>query len=83
MLKEEIWAVSFEQAERFFLRQTDVKKTDCGFLFRGCNIELSILPHRGEGFWQIPQTKITLEGPEEDLKMIYRRFFVQFVSAGG
>ena len=83
MQKEEIWAIPFDQAEQFFLRQSDVKITDRGFLFERCSIEVFCLPHRRESFWRVPQTKISMEGPEEDLNTIYRRFFVQFVSAGG
>jgi len=83
MRKEEIWAVASEQVEMFFRGQPDVEPTEQGFRFGGCCIALTALPQRGEGFWRTPQTKVTMEGPEADLTTIYRRFFVQFLSAGG
>ena len=83
MRKEEIWAVPLAQAKAFFQQQPDVNDLAQGFRFAGCSITVTELPPRGEGFWCMPQTKITMEGPEEDLNQIYRRFFVQFVSAGG
>ncbi len=83
MRKEEIWAIAAAQVERFFRQQSDVEETAQDFRFADCAIAVTALPPRGESFWRVPQTKITMEGPEEDLKTIYRRFFVQFVSAGG
>ena len=83
MRKEEIWAISSEQAKTFFQQQPDVDETEKGFRFADCFVTVTALPPKGEGFWRMPQTKITMEGNEEDLNSIYRRFFLQFLSAGG
>ena len=83
MRKEGIWAIPFREADAFFRQQPDVAETETGFCFGGCAIGLAELPPRGEGFWRAPQTKVTMDGPEADLTMIYRRFFLRFLSAGG
>ncbi len=83
MRKEEIWAISPEQAKVFFQQQPDMDETAQGFRFIDCSVTVEKLPSKGEGFWRMPQTRITMEGPEKDLNQIYRRFFMQFLSAGG
>ena len=83
MRKDEVWAVSPEKIEAFFRQQPDVAETGREFRYAACRIVLTALPPRGEGFWNIPQTRIVLEGPEQDLSTIYRRFFLRFLSAGG
>ena len=83
MRKEEIWAIPSAQVKAFFQQQPDVTVLAQSFRFGVCFIAVAELPPRGDGFWRMPQTKITIEGPEDDLNKIYRRFFVQFISAGG
>ena len=83
MRKDEIWAVDSNQVLSFFRDQSDVEKTETGFRFAACQIILTALPQKGEGFWRIPQTRIVMEGPDEDVNAIYRRFFLRFLSAGG
>ena len=83
MRKDEIWAVSLEKIESFFRQQPDVADAGQELRYEGCRILLTALPLKGEGFWQTPQTQIVMDGPEQDVTAIYRRFFLQFLSAGG
>lgn len=83
MRKDEIWAISLELIESFFQRQPDVTETMHELRYESCRIHLTALPPKGENFWQMPQTRIVIEGPECEVAAIYRRFFLQFLSAGG
>ena len=83
MVKEENWAIPAERIRAFFRQQADVSETEDGFVFRQCHIHLS--PQTGQllGKWQQSRTVITMDGPEADTEEIYKRFFLQFLSAGG
>lgn len=83
MIKEENWAIPAERIREFFRQQADVAETADGFLFRQCRIRLT--PQSGQllGKWQQHRTLISLDGPEADTEEIYKRFFLQFLSAGG
>lgn len=83
MVLEEDWSVSPERARQFFRDQPDVLPTGEGFQYGGCQIQLT--PVRGMllGKWPQARTLIRMEGPEADTRQIYRRFFLQFLSAGG
>jgi hypothetical protein len=35
------------------------------------------------GKWEIPRTQVIIEGTEDDVQIIHRRFFLRFLSAGG
>ena len=83
MRKDEVWAVEPKQVLSFFQDQPDLEKTETGFRFAACQITLTALPRKGEGFWRIPQTRVVIEGPDADANTIYRRFFLRFLSAGG
>ena len=83
MFREENWAIPPERIREFFRQQTDVSEAEDGFVFRQCRIRL--IPQSGQlmGKWQQQRTVITLDGPEADTQEIYKRFFLQFLSAGG
>lgn len=81
--KTEIWAITLEQAERFFQTQADVAASSEGFLYRSCRIGLKRLEDRPLGSLFLPQTELLLEGSPEDTELIYRRFCLNFLSAGG
>lgn len=83
MQKTELWAVESSRIADFFHNQQDVSHTAPGFQYGSCQIILEQLPLRKMGVLSLPQTRITFEGEESDLKKIYRRFFMRFVSAGG
>ena len=83
MRKDEIWAVESNKVLPFFQEQADLEETGTGFRFAACQITVTALPQKGEGFWRIPQTRVVMEGPDQDVNIIYRRFFLQFLSAGG
>ena len=84
MVKEEIWSVPLGRVRDFFLQQQDVTSLDetvfsCG----SCRVTLTELPAALSGMWAAPRTLLRLEGEETDVARIYRRFFLQFLSAGG
>ncbi len=84
MVKEEIWSVSIERAQSFFRSQPDVTEENAHlFRFLSCRIHLTKLTPRGEGIWTANQTKLHLEGLDADVKSIYHRYFLHFLSAGG
>ena len=84
MTKEEIWSVSVERARSFFREQEDVTEEsgDC-FVYKSCRCTLTSLKPKGMGVWAAKRIRLELEGQEEDLKEIYHRFFMQFLSTGG
>ena len=83
MVREENWAIPAERIRAFFRQQPDVSEMEERFLFRQCRIRL--VPQSGHlmGKWQQQRTVIILEGPDADTEEIYKRFFLQFLSAGG
>ncbi len=83
MIKDEIWSVSLKKAVAFFDSQSDLTKTEHGYVFRGCRISLEELPPKGSSNWHMPRIRLMIEGPEEDVATIYHRFFIQFLTAGG
>ena len=83
MLINENWAVSEKRIREFFRCQEDVTELENTFLFRSCRITLSALPNAQNGLFSCPRTQVRMEGLEEDVQMIHRRFFLRFLSAGG
>lgn len=83
MHKEEIWAVPLDRIAAFFLRQPETVPAGEALLWKACVVTLRSVPPRPMGPWPIPQTKVTIQGPDEQAKELYRRFFLTFVSAGG
>ena len=84
MRKEEIWSVPIRRVRDFWGAQPDVlTEADDRWKFRSCRILLEELPSRGAGMWAAPRVRICMEGEESDVLHIHRRFFLQFLSAGG
>ena len=84
MRKDEIWSVSIQRVRAFFRTQADVtEESGNDFSFRSCRIGLGEPEPGGTGIWAARRTRIRMEGPPEDVEAIYRRFFMQFLSAGG
>ena len=83
VIRSEVWAVEYTRVADFFCIQEDVLRTAAGFQYHRCRILVEQLPYRKMGALTFPQTRIVFEGEETDLKAIYHRFFMRFVSAGG
>ena len=80
----EIWSISAERIEAFFLAQDDVRRQgNDRFSYGECEIRVSPLPLRRVGNFRFPQTRVEFDGPEPDAAEIRRRFVLQFISAGG
>ena len=82
MVLQENWGVSVSHAEAFFAAQPDVEQTADGFRFGSCRITLQAGTNQ-VGPWTQVRTVLSLEGEEDDVRRIYRRFFLRFLSAGG
>ena len=84
MVKSEVWSVSRDRVRAFFRSQPDVKEENPDrFLFGNCRITLTEQESEGTGIWATVRTRIHIEGEESQARAIYRRFFLQFLSAGG
>ena len=83
MNRDEIWGIPLHRARGFFAGQPDVAEGPENFVFRSCRITLTRLPDRPMGSWTLPRTRVVMEGLEEDVAAIHRRFFMAFLSAGG
>ena len=83
MRRDENWAIDISRIRAFFRKQPDVREEQDHFLFRECVITL--IPHSAPamGKWEIPRTQVIIEGTEDDVQIIHRRFFLRFLSAGG
>ena len=83
MVIDENWGISIERIRDFFARQPDAVQTAQGFSFPDCSVRLSPLPGKTMGKWDMPRTRVQMEGSETAVREIHRRFFLRFLSAGG
>ena len=83
MVLEEDWGIPPERVRQFFLAQPDVSELPGGFQFRGCHICLMPTHKTLLGNWTQARTILRIEGTDTDVQAIHRRFFLQFLSAGG
>ena len=83
MVKEENWAVSLRRVREFFAQQPDVSETPEGFRFQDCRITLTETQSTLLGHWDMPRTIVRIEGSDEAVLAIHRRFYLRFLSAGG
>ena len=84
MKKEEIWGVAIDRARSFFCSQPDVSEAAWdAYTFRAVCITLDDLEPANNGIFSARRTRLVMEGPEEEVKVIHHRFFIQFLSAGG
>lgn len=74
-----VWAIPFHSAEEFFRKHAEEKEHF--FQYKNCIIRVEKLPEKG--ILNIPQTKVSMQGREEDTKEIHKKFFLNFLSAGG
>ena len=83
MVIDENWGVSIQRVREFFEAQPDVVPQDGCFSFGRCHITLTPVSGMLLGKWEMPRTRLQMEGPEEDVQVIHRRFYLRFLSAGG
>ena len=83
MIIEENWAVSIERVQQFFTQQPDILQTPEGFEYADCRITLTGTQSTILGHWNMPRTWVRMEGSDEDVRAIHRRFYLRFLSAGG
>ena len=78
----ENWAVSTARIQQFLNQQDDVILNHGVYKFGDCTITLT--PDTGNiGAFTINRTQVCMEGPKEQVEVIYNRFFLRFLSAGG
>ena len=83
MVLDENWGIGIGRIRAFFSAQPDVTVDGEEFLFGGCRIILTPITGHYLGPWEMPRTRVRMEGPEEDVRTIHRRFYLRFLSAGG
>ena len=84
MIKEETWSISIQRARSFFREQEDVTEENINsFTCGSCSITLTELKPKGMGVWAAKRIQVRMEGGDEDVKAIYHRYFIQFLSTGG
>jgi len=82
MTVNENWAVSTARIQQFFSEQDDMSFEHGVYKFGDCTITLT--PDTGSiGAISVSRTQVCFEGPDEQVKDIYKRFFLRFLSAGG
>lgn len=77
------WAIAYDRIAAFWQQQDDVSFDGTAYWYGSCRIAVIPLPDRLLGRWPMPQTQVVFRGDDSDTKTIYRRFFLQFLSAGG
>ena len=85
----ETWAVDIRRIEEFFLSQDGIPVSDdmvrdyrsfhCG----SCIVCLKPLTPHPVGPVKVPRTLIEITGEKDEVKELYDRFFLRFISAGG
>lgn len=80
---QENWAVSPARARAFFASQPDVAAAGEDFRYKSCTIRLLDVPVAAHLPFAVPRVLLEITGPEEEVRAIHRRFFLQFLSAGG
>ena len=83
MIKDENWGIPLSRIRDFFSAQPDVTADGEDFYFGHCRITLTPITGHFLGPWEMPRTQVRMEGPEEDVRIIHRRFYLRFLSAGG
>ena len=83
MILDENWGIPMDRITAFFSGEPDVIHCGDDFLFGDCRITLTVLPGHRLGPWEMPLTRVRMEGPDEDVQTIHRRFYLRFLSAGG
>ncbi len=81
---DENWAVSPERIQHFFSEQEDVScDIDGHFHYKNCIITLERKSATLNKPISITRTRLIMDGPDEEVTTIHRRFFLRFLSAGG
>ena len=83
VLLDENWAIETGRIREFFRCQEDIVESQNDFYYGNCRITLIPLPTAQESIFAVSRTRIQMDGPEDEVKKIHRRFFLRFLSAGG
>lgn len=79
----EIWGIEARRIDEFFSAQSDVVKlSEFHYKFRSADVLIEKLSDRHFSIVSLPRTQVTITGAE-DADEIHRRFYMQFLSAGG
>ena len=84
MRYEETWAVETARIENYLLKREGAETAGGGiYRCKSCMVKLMPLPPRTLGPVEIPRTRVEISGKAEEAEALHRRFFLQFISAGG
>lgn len=79
----EVWGIAANRIDKFFSAQSDVEKlSELHYKYRAADVLIEKLPDRQFSIVSLPRTQVTITGGE-DADEIHRRFYMQFLSAGG
>ena len=83
MVIEENWGIPLPRAQAFFRAQADIREDAAGFSCGQCRVTLTAVPPDPSDILPLSRTLLRIEGEETASREIRRRFFLQFLSAGG
>lgn len=76
----EIWGIPANYVHDFLRRET-TQLAENQYKYKECLISLTVLPPKG--LLRIPQTQVVFKGSCEHTEEIHKKFFLNFLSAGG
>lgn len=83
MILNENWGIPLARVREFFSSQPDVTEDGEFFRFQDCRITLTPITGHFLGPWEMPRTQVRMEGDDNGVQTIHRRFYLRFLSAGG
>ena len=83
MILEENWAVDPGRVRAFFASLAGSDRIPGGFALDGCTVTISESEDHLFGKWPIRRSIVRFDGTEDAVNGAYRRFFLNFLSAGG
>ena len=84
MIIDEEWRVTTERIEEFFASLPDTSRIGAGLYECGlCRVRIEKLENYVLGSLSFPNTRVRIEGSEEETEALYKKFFYTFISAGG
>ena len=79
----ENWGINHRRVREFFEQQSDVERSEQGYVYQKCVIRIHELAAKEVGAIRIERTQVEMEGPEPEITQIHNRFILHFLSAGG
>lgn len=79
----EVWGIAAHRIDEFFSKQSELEElSELHYRYKSADIIIEKLPDRQFSIVSLPRTQVSITGAE-DADEIHRRFYMQFLSAGG